>query len=376
MKALSYRQLIPDVANGESWRRYFSVDMIRALGYCRKVLALRDFIVSKSSDPIVKKIIVGIVGRDTVGHCKDVQTLFRRFFGILCRGCGKAVKSVAMGIQFEKVAVEVSIEAVDLGLTEDIKALELVLGRITSGAVNVEKAELDKAIKRMAGNPLEIFRLVKGFYSVNISLLPLYNPNTFFIYTTRSSFKSILRMFYPNIDFSVLSKYGLVFREIRICRDDSYTMYIHDDNSTAKDVNTFVEMVYRLIRRSLGLGLSRFFGLDDEEKRFILKMLPEAKKLEGELQLKRREIVFNLIKKGLTATRISPAYIYAKADVVFSKDSDTVTIGSIRTTCRDFVEALTPYIVTGLAYLKDVSELDSTVKAKLYIYYPRSSTGV
>lgn len=372
---MGYRMLIPDVANSEGWKKYFKSDIVRVLGYCEKILGLYNRIATSSSDPLVKKIVMGVIGRDTIGHWRDIQTLFKKFFGIICMNCGDAVRRIAIGVPFDTVINEVSLRTQKTELLEDVRTLSTILSGIARKAMIEsgewsEKETIDIMIKRMSGNPLEVIRLVKGFYSTTISLLPLYNQYTFFLYIARSLYENLVKEYFAALDLSMLARYGIKFKHIRVCRDSGYAIYTPDFDSTAHYINIYVTTAYNMIKKSIRVGLTKFFNIADEEKKFISVMIDEVEKIKLRFSPALTNTIINMIRRSSGARKIMSNHIhYAITEAVFYTEKDQAVVNSNKVRCSDLLEGLAPYILTGLAYFSDFQERDGVAKAYLHIYY-------
>lgn len=366
--------LIPSVTSRDRWRRYFRFEVLRALGYCKKVLGLYNRICTDSSSPLIRKMVIGVIGRDTIGHWRDIQTLYRRFFGITCKKCEDAVKRIAMGVPLENVIDSIQIQTVNRWrLVEDVKAMTTILNSIVSKAINKHDAEpedIETMVKHLSSNSLEVFRLIKGFYSTNISLLPLYNECTFFLYITRSINKGLIDKFFPGLDIAMLSSYGIEFKVLRVCRDDEFAILVPSSNSVSQYVITYISTLYRVLRQSLRLGLATFFRILDEEHVFVTTMAKEAKKLEREMSPQTSSTVINTVCKNSLILKTRSNYAYLTTNILFYKDKDEVAVGSGNLRCKDLFDGLSPYLVTGLAHFSDINDKGGDiVKARLHLYH-------
>jgi len=370
--------LMPGIAKPEGWKKYFKVDMLRALGYCEKVLGLYNRIIENQSNPMIKKMVMGVIGRDTIGHWRDIEAIFMKFFGIKCVNCEDAIKKIAAGAPFETVVNKTSIHVISRWrLVEDVKTLALILSNILNRAkvLSVEEldsraSDLDNIVKQLTGNPLEILRFVKGFYSTTISLLPLYNEYTFFIYITQSMPNIVLDMFFPGLDMTMLEGYGLKYRRIALCNEPPYSILVPTDDSIFHHVKMYIDTVYRIVRMSIRNTIASFISIEDEEKKFIDTMMGEAKILEDRVSLPASKKLVNTLKRNSVSRRVSANTVYATSNILFYKDRSSVLIGSASISCKDFFEGITPYIITGLAHLRDIQEKEGgIVKARLHIYY-------
>lgn len=371
---MSLKTLIPSIVSKDRWRKYFGSEILRALGYCRKVLNLYDRILTDDSSPLVKKMVMGVIGRNTIGYWRDIQTLYRRFFGIACIGCEEAIKRIAMGIPLDNVVENVSVQAIDRWrLVEDLRVLAATLSSVINRTVSKDEVlqeNTEVMIKRLSGNPLDAFRLIKGFYSTNISLLPLYNECTFFLYVARSIHRDLIDKFFPDLDMAMLKNYGVEFNTVSVCSDDRFSILIPSTNSVNQYIIIYIETLYRILKQSMRLGLTRFFKILDEEQVFISTMINEVKKIEKEMKRGAGNTIIDTILKNSLTRRTSSNYMYSTTNVLFHRDKDEVVIGSRNIRCENFFEGLTPYLITGLAYLGDIQDKGGElIKARLHIYH-------
>lgn len=372
------RILIPSIASKEGWKKYFKADILRVLGYCHRVLGLYNRICTDNSNPMIKKMVMGVIGRNTIGHWRDIQSLYKKFYGITCIKCEEAIKRISTGVPFENVVDEVALRISSRWeLVEDLKILLLILNNIVNKTVNLDKIEaediniLEGDIKRLSSNPLEILSFIKGFYSTSISLLPLYNDYTFFLHISRSIHIGLLDKYFPNLDIDMLNSYSINFERIRLCKDDEYTILIPSKDSLTHHINMYIETTYRIIKKSLKIKISSIFNLVDEELKYISAMIHEVKNIEEEFNPSISQRLVKAIHKNSITRKLKPSYFYATATALFNTDKDSVAIGSNVLKCKDFFDGLAPYILTGLAHLEDIQpkEGKKTFKAKIHMYY-------
>jgi hypothetical protein len=135
----------------------------------------------------------------------------------------------------------------------------------------------------------------------------------------------------------------------------------------------YVETLYQFIKKSLRLSLSKYFKLVDEEQRYLITMVREASRIGEEMANRvkdARRRILNIIRLNSVIRRHGQDYICSDTNIIFHRSSCQVTIGSANTTYTEFVEGLTPYILTGLVTLKDIQVKDrDVVKARMRIYY-------
>ncbi|MEM1644461.1 MAG: hypothetical protein QXL96_01095 [Ignisphaera sp.] len=372
------RMLIPSIASKDGWKKYFKTDILRVLGYCQRVLGLYNEICANNSSSMIKKMVIGVIGRDTIGHWRDIQSLYKKFYGITCIKCEEAVKQIAAGVPFENVVNGTSLSISSRWeLIEDIKTLLLILINIVNKTMDPEEIDVedisgnDIDVKRLSSNPLEIFRFIKGFYSTSLSLLPLYNDYTFFLHISRSIHTDLLYKYFPKLDINALGLYNINYEKIKLCKDDEYTILIPSKDSIANYIYMYIETVYRIVKRSLKIKISSIFDLVDEKLKYVSTMIHEAKNVETEFNPSASQKLINIIRRNSITRKLKLGYVYSTSTILFNIDKDNVLIGSSVLKCEDFFNSLSPYILTGLAHLEDLQSGKGkrVVKAKLHIYY-------
>ncbi|MEM0371244.1 MAG: hypothetical protein QXW05_05070 [Ignisphaera sp.] len=70
------------IGNLEGWKKYFKVHMVRALNYCERICLLYERLKYDISKSYIKKIIIGVVERNTVGYCRDIQDFLENSSGL------------------------------------------------------------------------------------------------------------------------------------------------------------------------------------------------------------------------------------------------------------------------------------------------------
>jgi hypothetical protein len=369
--------LIPRIADREGWKKYFEIDIVRALGYSQRILDLYNRITTDSSNILIKKMVMGVIGRDTIGHWRDIQQIYAKLLGIKCVKCEEAVKRISAGIPFEKVVDSVSISFVPgWKLLDDIKTISIILSSVLNKVEIFDKIDqqrdlvnIDILVKQLSSNPLEITKLIKGFYSILISLLPLYNEYTFFLHITKAFPNSLMKKFFPGLNLDELSKFGVKYDFVNICREEE-PLLVHSNNSVARYINMYVETIYLFIKRSLKIGFSKSFKIVDEEHRYLSTMIREAARIGEDIGKDIRKKVLNIIRTNSIIQKLGQKYVCSNTNIVFHRNRCQVAIGSTNISYTEFIEGLTPYLLTGLAIFKDIQEKDrEVVKARMHIYY-------
>jgi hypothetical protein len=366
--------LIPDVGSAEKWKKYFKGNIAVALGYCERVLGILNNLRIKSEDIVTKKIVAGVIGRDTIGHWRDIQEIFSEFFGIKCVNCDEIIKSIAIGIPAEQVLQKASLKFEDSELVKFVEELFLLLSRILKiSNVNIEGHDIRRKIERdlsaLVNNPLRIVEIVKGFYDSLRSLLPLYNGFTFFLMVSRSITNTLLEKYFKSLDLEMLNRFGIRFKEENIC--SNIKVFMHERESVGYYTTILVPTIYSMFSKSR--SLRRFIGDVNEEEKFIKEMLKIVSNIYRDLGYVEEQPFYVALYRGAIATRVRANHIHLVAKVRIDNERDTATIHTYSTSCENFVHLLEPYIITGLAYIESISKAGNKLELTVNMFLHPSS---
>jgi len=366
--------LIPDIGSAEKWKKYFKGNIAVALGYCERVLGIFNNLKIRGGDVVTKKIVAGVIGRDTIGHWRDIQEIFSEFFGIKCVNCDEIIKSIVIGIPAEQVLQKASLKFEDSELVKFTEELFLLLSRVLKVSnVNLEEHDIERKIERdlsaLVNNPLRIVEIVKGFYDSLRSLLPLYNGFTFFLMVSRSITNTLLEKYFKSLDLEMLNRFGIRFREENIC--SNIKVFIHEKESVGNYITLLISTIYNIFNRSK--GLKRFIGDVNEEERFISEMLKVIDDVYRDLGVHKEQTFYTALYRGAISTHVKAKYTHIITHVRIDAKRDAAHIHTLTINCENFVKLLEPYIITGLAYIKNViKEEKDVLKVTIDMYVPSS----
>jgi hypothetical protein len=361
--------LIPDIASAEKWKMFLRGDVGRALGYCERVLGLYNSIRMRIGDEKIKKMVVGIIGRDTIGHWKDIQSVYEEFFGVRCIGCEEAVKSIAMGIPYSVALQSVSLRLENSSYMKEVEGLVILLSKVLrESSVYIERSdvlkELERDLSTLLNNPLAITRIVKSFYESLRLLLPLYNRFTFFITISRSITKNLLERFFKNLDFKMLSKFNIRFRKEMICRNTA--VFMQDKDSLGELILFLTNSIYRFLKNSK--GMRRFVSVGNEEEKFVNEMLKLVPQMYHDMGYSEDCSLYSALYKSAITTLVRGNFIHISSRIRIDRERDVALIHNYTIKCENFINMLEPYIVTGLAYFNNITKHNSKTELLLYIY--------
>jgi len=361
--------LIPDIASAEKWKMFLRGDVGRALGYCERVLGLYNSIRMRIGDEKIKKMVVGIIGRDTIGHWKDIQSVYEEFFGVRCIGCEEAVKSIAMGIPYSVALQSVSLRLENSSYMKEVEGLVILLSKVLrESSVYIERSdvlkELERDLSTLLNNPLAITRIVKSFYESLRLLLPLYNKFTFFITISRSITKNLLERFFKDLDFKMLSKFNIRFRKEMICRNTA--VFMQDKDSLGELILFLTNSIYRFLKNSK--GMRRFVSVGNEEEKFINEMLKLVPQMYHDMGYSEDYSLYSALYKSAITTLVRGNFIRISSRIRIDRERDVALIHNYTIKCENFINMLEPYIITGLAYLNSVTKHNSKTELLLHIY--------
>jgi hypothetical protein len=366
--------LIPDIASAEKWKMFFQGDIGRALGYCERVLGLYNNIRMRLGDEKVKKIVVGVIGKDTIGHWRDIQEVFREFFGVKCVRCEEVVRSIAMGVPYSVALKNASLRLEDSSYIRNVEELAILLSKVhRESNIYLEKSdnlkELERDFSALLNNPLNIVEIVRGFYSSLKYLLPLYNRFTFFITISKYITRNLLEKYFKDLDLKLLSKFNIRFREDKLCKN--IDILTHEKGSIGEAIVFLVNSIYRFFDRSR--GMRRIIGVKDEEERFVKEMLKLVTVIYQDLELVENTALYSSLYRSAVRTLAKGGYIYISVRVRIDQERNVAIIHNYTTSCENLVNIIEPYMITGLASIDNVAIHGNKIELLLNIYLNQRS---
>ncbi len=373
-RAIPYLRLLDE----RSWSRFLKVDVLRALNYVERVLRLVEVLKESSTSLQTVKIAAGIIGRDTVGHSRDVREALERLLGVACVGCDELVKDVARGIPIERVATGVKLVFHDTPLLRELKLLEGILAEVIRRSTKVEVDEeyleevMHKDYVSLAGNPLELFRLFRGLVAALLRLLPLYSPVTFTVRSLRLAPRFAVAKLLGDPLPELLSKLGVDLVELLPVEPGNYTLLTHRAGSFGDLVSLTVDRAYAALRE-VGNARPKYLKVLDWERAYVefaLAQLGSFAELLGVTQ--EVEKVENFFKDVGRAVRTTDSYTLLTAKVTIGPGPKAY-IGSRRASTELLFKGLAPYLVLNLVELKLLARRDSgPTSLNLFLYIKRA----
>ncbi|ADM27219.1 hypothetical protein Igag_0378 [Ignisphaera aggregans DSM 17230] len=366
--------LIPNILSIDGWKKYLSVDILRVYGYIQRLKEIYNGLRSSYESVRSKKIVMGVVGKDTIGYWRDIQYVFKDFFGIECSGCEEAVKRIAMGIPLENVVDSVKLVFRDSKLIQDLDSIYNILNRILSTIVDVrngDRISIEDYLNRLSGNPLYIFDILRGFYSTMVNLLPLYNEYTLFLEITRFIPMKLYNIFFKGFDFNILKKIGIVYRSIDVCKDQEYMAVVHEAHSVGSSINVLVDEIYRYIdlsRKNLKIKMIKLY---DERAIFVESMSKFIDDIYEFLDIKNIDKFYNDLDRYSHRKFIKAGYSYLESKIRIDMETDYVALGESRYKCEQFMDMLSPYIILGLGWIDSINRKNHLIEGILHIYTRR-----
>jgi hypothetical protein len=365
--------LIPDIASVEKWRMFFRGDVSSALGYCERVLGLYNSMRMSVGDVRTKKIVVGVIGKDTIGHWRDIQEVFKEFFGIRCIRCEEAVKNIAMGIPYTVALQRVSLRFEAFNYIRSVEELAILLSKVLKeSGVHLVRPDglrkLDRDVSVLLNNPLNIIDVVKSFYESLRRLLPLYNRFTFFITVSRSITESLMEKYFRGLNLEALAKFNIKFRKETLCRD--IPVFMHVRGSLGETIMFTVNSIYKFLNSSR--GMRKFIDVVDEEERFVKEMLRLATNVYRDMGYTEDHTFYSALYRGAISTLVKGSFIRISTRVRIDREKGMATVHGYTTKCENLVNLLEPYIMTGIAHIGSVTVHNDKTELLLNIYLDRN----
>lgn len=369
---MSFRNkvLIPNISSIGGWKKYFSIDIFRIYGYMQRLREIYSALKSSYESTKSKKIVMGVIGKDTIGYWRDIQQIYKNFFGIECRGCREAIKRIAMGIPLGNVVDSVKLvfrnSELIRGLDSIYKVLDSVMGIVDVKGEN--RISIEDDLNRLSGNPLYIFDLLRGLYSTMINILPLYNEYTLFLEITRTMPMKLYSTFFKGFDFSVLRKVGIVYGSIDMCKDQEYRIMVHDIHSIGNNIDLLVDEIYDYIDFSRESLKTKMVRLHDERTMFVENMTRLISDVYELLDIKNIDKFYNDLNRYSYRKLVRARYSYLELKIRVDKEADHAVLGESIYKCEQFIDLLSPYIILGLGWIDSINEKNHLIKGVLHIY--------
>lgn len=374
--AVPYRRL-PDE---RSWSRFLKVDVLRALSYVKRALRLVDVLRGSSTSLQTVKIVAGVIGRDTVGHSRDVREALERLLGVTCVGCDGLVRDVAMGIPLERVATGVKLVFHDTPLLRELKLLEGILAEVIrrSTRMEVDEEYVEEVVRKdyvsLAGNPLELFRLIRGLVATLLRLLPLYSPVTFTVRSLKLAPRFAVAKLLGDPLPELLVKLGVDLVELLPVEPGDYTLLTHRAGSLGDLISSAVDRAYAALRE-VGSARPRYVKVLDWERAYVEFALAQLGRFAELLEATREVgVVENLLREAGRVLRTTESYTLLGVRLLVGP-GPRAYVGSRRASTELLFRGLAPYLVLNLAEVRSVARRDPEPTLLELAVYIRRATG-
>lgn len=358
----------------EDWRSFFRTDVVQVAGRASRLLRLVELLEGSSTSPTTLKVVMGVIGRDTVGHSRDIQTLFRDLLGIECLGCRDAIERISTGMPLSRVIGSVRLKIGESEWLNLVKVLDRLLCESLkrAGIMELSESYVDylagKDYTTLVGNPLKIFSILRGFYAASRRILPLYSPNAFFVQALRAAPRFCVEKLVGEEHIEVARAFNIAVEELVPCADSAYSLVSLTPGSTGDMLASAIDVVYRLHDLGMPHG-SKHLRIRDELREYVARAYPAvsfmAKVLGVERELNRVSKV--LLSEGDVVGRYR-GFKLAKLRVKTGKPAKSVIVGGRELSVEVFMRGMSPYLVLGLGRLENLKSDESNIAFDLTVY--------
>lgn len=358
----------------EEWKRFFKSDVVQAAGRASRLLSLVALLGGAPSSPATLKVVMGVIGRDTIGHSREIQALFRDLLGIECAGCPEAIERISMGIPLSRAASSVRLRFRGSEWLNLVRVLDRLLRESLKRAGVAELSEgyaydlAEKDYAALAGNPLRVFSIVRGFYAASRRILPLYSPSAFFVQALRAVPRFCLGKLGAEESVEAARAFNIAVEEIVPCADESCSLLSHVPGSAGDLLSSAIDIVYRLHDLGSPHG-SRRLRIRDELGGYVARVGPAVGFMAGVLGVERERgrVSRVLLSEGNVIGRYG-GFKLVRLRVRTERPAKTVRVGGREWGAEAFVRGLSPYLVLGLGRLENLRRGESDVEFDLTVY--------
>ncbi|MEM4830933.1 MAG: hypothetical protein QXZ60_01195 [Sulfolobales archaeon] len=355
-------------------KKFFRSDLAQLASRASRILRLVEFIKTSSSSPLTLKIVMGVIGKNTIGHSRSIQNLFKDFLGIECLGCREAITRLSMGIPFSEVSSSARIVLRGSEWLNVLTVLEGLLRGIlkNAGVLEVDESYIDSLAERdysaLAGNPLKAFSILRGFYAASHKILPMYNPYAFFIQSLRAVPKFVIERLVGNEIMKSMRTFNIEVKELLPCVDDEYSLVSHTPGSVGDMLSSVIDSVYKL--HELGAPhSSRYLKVSDEMTRYLSFAISVTDSVAKLLAIEKEfDLVSTLLLNRGRTIRDYGDFKMVKLRVRTEKPAERVVAGEKKLDAVTFLKGLSPYLVLGLGKPEEFRESESIVEFDLMAY--------
>lgn len=360
----------------DGWRKYFKVDLLRAASYAARIRRLVELLKLRSGTLAAVKIVMGVIGRDTVGYSRDIQECFSDFLGVKCIGCQEAVAKVSMGVPLEQVAPSAAIKFGEVEFLNLVKVLEGLLreGMRTAIGADIDEDYLNAVVTKdfnaLSGNPLRVFNLLRGLLTTLRKVLPHYNPYTFFVYSLRNAPRFAVEKFLGTANIEVASRFGIAIEDLIPSKDGAYSIVTHKPGTVGDALVSATDIIFQVHEVGALLHHKRL-RVRNERQHYVETFTPLVEDVASTLGVERQLKVVVALLSNLRRERYG-SYSVVKAKIKTENPALHASIEGRRIPIDRFVGGLAPYLLLGLGKFENVSKEETNIVANLVIYLPQT----
>lgn len=358
----------------EDWKKFFNSDVVQVAIRASRILGLVELLKNTSSSTLTLKVVAGVIGRDTVGHSRDVQNCFRDFLGVECLGCRDLVEKVSMGIPLTQVSVHARLSFNEVEWLNTLGVLDKVLRESLRVATGLEissetlRAMTSRDYTTLTGNPLKVFNTLRGFYVASRRILPLYSSHTFLIQTLRGIPRFALEKLVGGESLEAMRKFRIDIREQVQCEDSNYSLLSHSAGTPGDLILSAVDLVYKLHEFG-ALRHLRYLRVRNERDAYLDRAASAIDFMAELLGVKRE---FNTLSKILLssgrAIAVRPGLQLVKVKIRTEKPARYIGLRGRVLKVEEFMKGLSPYSVLGLSKIESFVNSDVSSEADLLVY--------
>ncbi|MCS7099543.1 MAG: hypothetical protein RMH84_06255 [Sulfolobales archaeon] len=358
----------------DDWKRFFNVDIAGVAVRASRLLSLVELLRSAASPTAAVKIVAGVIGRNTVGHSRDIQKCFREFLGIECLGCRELVKRISVGVPLAQVSAYAKLSFKEAEWLNSLRVLEKFLRESLKIAAGIElrdehlKAMATKDYAALTGDPLGVFSMLRGFYVASRRILPHFSPHAFLIQTLRGVPRFALERLVGKEGLEVLSRFRMSFRELIPCENSDYSLLSHSAGTPGDFISSSIDLVFRLHELGSSYRL-KHLRVKNEKEVFLDKATLAVDRVAEWLSVKREFSTLSklLLSGGRIVERLTTLQI-VKVRIEAGKPARRVSIGGRELEVGEFMKGLSPYSVLGLSRFENLVDRGASIEAGLLVY--------
>ncbi len=346
----------------EGWRRFFESHVAQVAARASRFLRLVERLRSSPESPEAVKIVMGVIGRDTVGRSKEIREAFRKLMGVECLGCGEAVEMVSRGVPLERAIGSARLSFRRSEWLDSLTLLERLAHESLRNTGMLETSEdvlrsfSERDYATLVGDPLKVFGMLRGLYASLRWVLPLYSPHAFLVQALRGVPRFAIDKLGWRSHVEVAGRFGLALEEKLPCADPDYSVVSHAPGSTGDMVSSMVDLAYRLHEIALRSSPRRLRVADERRKYLneaLLAVAPLAEMLGAGRELD--AVSRTLLNEGRVAGRYL-GYRLVEVRIKTQKPARYVTVGRARMGVELFMRGVAPYLVLGLGRMGGFEE--------------------